>query len=254
MYQMILAVIISLYGLLIGSFLNVLIYRLPRKENFVLARSYCPKCNHQLAAGDLIPLFSYIFSGGKCRYCRQPISPRYPLIELLNSVIYLLIYLRAGLTANAIFDMVLSSMIIVIAFIDYDTKKITNASNLVIVLLSIVKILIVRTPISQIFATILFAVIFCCLSGALSLLFKRMLIGMGDIKYLLASSLYFSLNQFTFIVFSSFIVAGCFVISALLSGKLKLKDNIALGPFLALSSILALLIYSDNSLLILAWS
>ncbi len=246
MNQIIWAVIITLYGLLIGSFLNVLIYRIPRKENFVMGRSYCPNCNHQLSASDLVPLLSFIFSNGKCRYCQQKISLRYPCVEALNAAIYLLIFLRAGLSVDALFDMLLSSIIIVIAFIDYDTKKINNLSNIVIILLAIVKLVFIGKPFDQFFATILFAIIFCCFIGVLSLLFKRALIGMGDIKYLLAISLYFSLNQFIILLFATFMVAGCFVVGALLSGKLKLQDSIVLGPFLAFSSIVVILFYSDK--------
>ncbi len=252
--QITIAIIISLYGLLIGSFLNVLIYRLPRKENFIMSRSYCPKCCHQLTARDLIPLFSYLFAGGKCRYCKQPISIRYPLIELLNGVIYLLIYLRIGLSAYALLNMILCSTIIVIAFIDFDTKKIYNTSNIAIMLLAIIKLVVVDTSLHRFVATILFAIIVCSLLGIMSLLFKKMLIGMGDIKYILAISLYFSLNQFIILLLTTFIVAGVFAITALLMGRLKVKDSIAFGPFLAVSSIFVILFYSDKVLSMLTWS
>lgn len=73
-------------GLLVGSFLNVCVYRLPRKQSIAKGRSYCPSCGHTLAALDLIPIISFLFLGRRCRYCRHPISWRYPLVELWCAV------------------------------------------------------------------------------------------------------------------------------------------------------------------------
>lgn len=80
----------GLLGLLIGSFLNVCIYRLPRKETIVRGHSYCPHCHHHLSAKDLIPLLSYFFLHRRCRYCNQPISPRYARIESVTAIIFIL--------------------------------------------------------------------------------------------------------------------------------------------------------------------
>ncbi|MBE6836333.1 MAG: prepilin peptidase [Ruminococcaceae bacterium] len=88
-----LSVVIFLFGIVIGSFLNVLIYRLPIGLDFKKGSSFCPKCNHDLKWYDLIPLFSYIFLGGKCRYCKARISPQYPIVESLNGIMYVLAFL-----------------------------------------------------------------------------------------------------------------------------------------------------------------
>jgi len=83
---------IFILGLIIGSFLNAVIYRLKAKEKIVFARSHCPKCGHILGFWDLIPLFSFIFLKGRCRYCQAKISWQYPLIELATALIFLLGY------------------------------------------------------------------------------------------------------------------------------------------------------------------
>lgn len=80
----------ALFGLLIGSFLNVCIYRLPAGITIVRGRSFCPNCKHSLSAMDLFPVFSYLLLGRRCRYCREPISPRYACVELLTSVYFAL--------------------------------------------------------------------------------------------------------------------------------------------------------------------
>jgi len=79
----------GLFGLLIGSFLNVCIYRLPRKENIAVGRSHCTSCGHTLSASDLIPVLSYLLLRRRCRYCGQPISPRYAIVESLTAILYM---------------------------------------------------------------------------------------------------------------------------------------------------------------------
>ena len=86
-------IIVFLFGAVIGSFLNVLIFRLPKKENVVSESSHCMSCNHKLGPADLVPIFSWLFLGGKCRYCKAKISPQYPIIETLNAVMYVLLFL-----------------------------------------------------------------------------------------------------------------------------------------------------------------
>src|SRR5689334_13592750 len=80
---------ITLVGLLVGSFLNVLIIRIPEKKPWANERSECPNCKHQLAAKDLVPVFSWLFLKGKCRYCQAPISKQYPLVEIANAFLWL---------------------------------------------------------------------------------------------------------------------------------------------------------------------
>lgn len=85
-------VIFFLFGTVIGSFLNVLIYRIPKGENVTTENSHCMSCNHKLYPIDLVPLFSWIFLGGKCRYCKAKISVQYPIVEAINGIMYALIF------------------------------------------------------------------------------------------------------------------------------------------------------------------
>lgn len=85
-------------GTLFGSFLSLATYRIPRHEDIVATRSYCPTCKHKLGFFDLIPVFSYIIIGGKCKYCKEKISPRYFLLETLNGIVFVVFYLLFGYT------------------------------------------------------------------------------------------------------------------------------------------------------------
>ena len=91
----------AILGLLIGSFLNVCIYRLPAHETIIRGHSYCPRCHHDLSGADLVPVFSYLLLGRRCRYCREPISPRYARIELLTAAYFILVAWLWGPTRAA---------------------------------------------------------------------------------------------------------------------------------------------------------
>ena len=89
--EIIFYILIFIIGSLFGSFYTLAIYRIPKKQDITHTHSYCPNCNHKLGLLDLIPIFSYIFLLGKCRYCKEKIRPRYLIIEILSGVLFLLI-------------------------------------------------------------------------------------------------------------------------------------------------------------------
>jgi leader peptidase (prepilin peptidase)/N-methyltransferase len=112
------AAYIFLFGLCLGSFLNVCIHRLPKGESVVRPRSRCPRCGQAIAAYDNIPLVSYALLGGRCRHCRARISPVYPLVEALTGAALLLAYWRFGLTADGLKAALLAAAMIVLFFTD----------------------------------------------------------------------------------------------------------------------------------------
>ena len=123
----------GLLGLLVGSFSNVLIWRLPRGENIAFPPSHCPKCDHALAPKDLVPLFSWLSLGGKCRYCRAPINPRYPVVELLTGIGYAALAAAFPLGvygAGTLGLMVLFTILLVGSAIDLDTMTIPDELTL----------------------------------------------------------------------------------------------------------------------------
>lgn len=108
-----------IFGAIIGSFLNVLILKLPLKEPIlIINRSKCPNCNHTIYWYHNIPLFSYIFLIGKCAYCKRKISFQYFLVEFLSAIITLFLFLKLGLTQEFLFMILLSYILIVLSFID----------------------------------------------------------------------------------------------------------------------------------------
>lgn len=112
----------ALFGLLIGSFLNVCIYRWPRDLSVVRPRSRCPECEAPIAAFDNIPVLSYLLLRRRCRHCRAPISARYPAVELMTALIFALLVWRFGLTPTTLRYCALIAMLIVLGFADVETR------------------------------------------------------------------------------------------------------------------------------------
>ena len=145
-YPTLVAFILSiLLGLSVGSFLNVVIYRLPKEMSLARPASHCPKCDYTLRWYDNIPVLSYIMLGGKCRKCKTKISPRYITVELLNAVLWAVsVLLFFELTPNGIvltlIGWVLSSVLISVTFIDIDEMIIFDRFNIIVAVLGVIAI------------------------------------------------------------------------------------------------------------------
>ncbi|MDD2362299.1 MAG: prepilin peptidase [Oscillospiraceae bacterium] len=230
-----------LIGLIIGSFLNVLIYRVPLKLSFVKGASFCPKCKHKLSWLDLFPVLSYIFLFGKCRYCKDGISPRYPAIELLNALCYYLVYLRFGLTPAAFVYAVICSCLIVLAMIDYDHKIIPDRFNIIIgigalILGFITKDVTWTERIIGFFAVSLPLLIIALITGG---------VGEGDVKLIAVCGLLLGWKLILLTMLFASVFAAIFGIVLIAIKKAKGKTQLPFGPFIAFSVIICML-YGEN--------
>jgi leader peptidase (prepilin peptidase)/N-methyltransferase len=123
-------VAVSMFGLAFGSFLNVCIFRLPRKESVIAPRSHCPQCNHPIRWYDNVPLLSYLLLGGRCRDCRARISPLYPAVEALTAVLLILTFHRYGLSPEFVKFSILGMMLLVLIFTDLLARRIPHPVTL----------------------------------------------------------------------------------------------------------------------------
>ena len=130
LFFMFIYIISFIFGSLIGSFLNVCIYRMPRNLSIITPSSRCPACNIPINPYDNIPILSYILLGGKCRICKAKISFRYPLVEFLNASLYFLVLWRFGLGWHIPVYFVFCSALVVITFIDLDFQIIPDRITL----------------------------------------------------------------------------------------------------------------------------
>ena len=134
-------IIIFLLGIVIGSFLNVCIYRIPKHENITIERSHCMNCGNVLKWYELIPVISFLLQGGKCRNCKVKLSVQYPVIELLSGILYLSVFMVCGFSIKTVPACLLSSVLIVISVIDFRTFEIPIGCNIFIFILGIINLI-----------------------------------------------------------------------------------------------------------------
>ncbi len=145
--DILLYILIFIIGTLFGSFYTLAVYRIPKRQDITHTHSYCPNCNHKLGILDLVPIFSYIFLGGKCRYCKQKIRPRYLILEILSGILFLLMAIFMNLKmeqlemikiAQFCFMVLYITFIILICGIDKETKKMDKLVLIYGVVISII--------------------------------------------------------------------------------------------------------------------
>lgn len=231
---------VVLFGLCIGSFLNVCIYRIAREESISFPPSRCTSCGYELKPKDLVPVLSYAFLGGKCRSCKEKISIRYPLIELLNALLYVVIYLNYGFSFELFKFAVFASLMIVIGFIDFDTKYVFNSTVIFGVIIGIVFLLAEWIITKNIpWTNIAGAAIGLGVIWAIVTLTGGM--GEGDIDIALICGLFIGIKGIVVTLFLAFIFGGVIAVFIMV---LKLKDRkseMAFGPYLAIGGMIAML-------------
>lgn len=233
-------IIIFLYGIIIGSFLNVLIYRIPEKENIATKRSHCMACGHKLQWYDLVPLASYMTLRGKCRYCKAEISAQYPLVEGLNGLGYVLIFAVNGFSWLSILFSLTYSMFIVISVIDWRTYEIPFSLNVAIFVIAVIRLLIYRENIFE------YILGFFVVSGfmLIALLIGRKIAGVdafggGDIKLMAAAGLLVGAR----LVVLAFVI-GCILGAVIHSIRMRISEQdhvLAFGPYLCAGLFVAML-------------
>jgi leader peptidase (prepilin peptidase)/N-methyltransferase len=226
-----LALLVFVLGLLIGSFLNVCIYRIPNRETIVYGTSRCPRCHNSLGALDLIPVVSFLVLKGSCRFCQAPISWRYPLVELLTGLIFFIGYSSIGAHPLLIKYLFLFSLLIVISFIDIDRQLIPD---------QLVLAVLVWGMAWQFIAPELswrHSLLGALLGGGILLLIAVISkggMGGGDIKLMFAAGWVLGGWLTALALFIACVVGALIGGFLLATGIKKRKDPIPFGPFLAM--------------------
>ena len=232
------AVIVGISGLLLGSFLNVCIHRLPRDTSIVFPASHCPHCGTAIPPWLNIPVLSYLLLKGRCRSCEAAISPRYPLVELLTALLGLALYHRFGLTPLFFVLALLSAALIVVTFIDLEHQIIPDEITL--------------TGIAVGFASSFFlpvgwlASLLGILAGGGSLLliawgYERCTgtegMGGGDVKLLAMLGAFLGWQSVPFIIFVSSLAGSAIGVAVMLATKRDRRLAIPFGPFLVIGAL-----------------
>ena len=236
--------IVITVGLLFGSFTNVIIARMPVGESIVFPPSHCPHCHERLRALDLVPVFSYLFLRGSCRYCQQSISIRYPLVEVLCALLFMILYLRWGLTMTTVSGCVFAVILLGAAFIDIDhgiiPDRLTYPGIIIGLILSFGTLGFLPALYGTLaFGGLMFAVAFISKGG----------MGGGDVKLAAVIGAFTGVTgSAVTLLLASFsgAVFGLIIMAVKKTGR---KTPIKFGPFLAVSAYIAFL-FADT---IVSW-
>jgi len=243
----ILYIFIFIFGLIIGSFLNAVIWRLYKEESILTkTRSYCIKCRHKLGIRDLVPLFSFVFLRGKCRFCRKKISWQYPLVELTTGILFLLIFIKywsGCLTDWQVSLQIISGWVFIsflIVIFVYDLKyylildKITVPAMILAVILNLI--------LGIVWWKLLLAAI---IGGGLFwfqyVISKGKWVGGGDIRLGILMGLMLAWPQIITALFFAYVTGAIIGVGLILSKRKTMKSAVPMGTFLTIGTVIALL-------------
>ena len=234
-------IIFFIFGLIVGSFLNAVIFRLHSGESFLLGRSHCMHCKHELAPLDLVPVFSFIFLSGKCRYCKSKLSWQYPIVEFLTGLIFAVLFAQGQMpliSPKFLFELVMAGFFIVVGVFDLKHYLILDK----VVFPGLVVVLIYNIFAGQIFLGLIsgFGVAgFFLLQYVFS---KGKWIGFGDVKFGLLLGNFASWPMSLVLIMLAYFLGAIVGIVLILSGKKKLGSKLPFGVFLSASAIITMII------------
>jgi leader peptidase (prepilin peptidase) / N-methyltransferase len=230
-------------GLLVGSFLNVVVYRLPRDESLMHPRSRCPSCETQLRAVDNIPVVSWLALRGRCHHCKAPISARYPLVELSTAVLYAAVVATQDDAARIVLGLLLVTALVPITLIDIDLRIIPNRITGPAAVAALVAVAVLDTD-------FLVEAIVAGIAGGGFFLIAALLyprgMGMGDVKLAGVLGLYLGRAVAPAILIA--LVSGVLVGAAIIVRKGAVegrKTAVPFGPFLALGGMIAFFVGNE---------
>lgn len=244
-------IIVFIAGLLIGSFLNVCIYRLPRGESIVFPSSHCPACNKPVKPYDNIPVLSFIFLMGKCRTCGVPISWKYPLVELLHAFGYVFILHQFGFSLQTLIYALFFSSLVVVTFIDLSHQIIPDVITLPGMVLGLIagSTVLPLGPLRSLIGLVAGGGIFYLIAVLSVVILKKEGMGGGDIKLIAMMGAFIGWKGILLTIFLAALsgsVGGLLLI--FLKGRNR-SEPIPFGPFLVLGALVSLFWGSE----ILGW-
>lgn len=220
-----------LFGTVFGSFCNAWAWRIVHNEKISKGRSHCPKCGHVLGVPDLIPLFSWLFLKGKCRYCKEPISPRYILAEAVLGLYFLSVYLVYGLSWTCLRLLILGGLLLICSLTDLETMEIPDAMLIAAAAAALLRLTEQGGWKSALIGCFAVSVPLLLLVLLMDRLLKKETMGGGDIKLMAVLGLHFGAAKTLFIL-----IAAC-VLGIVLAVIQKKKPDVRFpfGPILAIA-------------------
>lgn len=239
LFKILFYTVVFLLGISIGSFLNVVILRLPRNESLIKRSSHCMTCGTKIRARDLIPVFSWLALKGKCHSCGEKISPRYPIVESLNGLLFVLTFWVLDANAGAIITCVLMSLLVVVGFMDWDTMEIDER------ILGLIAVLVIPSHIfteqstikNRIIGALIISVPFFFI-GEISRSFIKKKFGedfraieLGDTLLMIAAGAYLGTKAIIVSALFGIVIAA---VAGLINKMVSGESKFAFGPYLSI--------------------
>lgn len=230
-------------GLCVGSFLNVVIYRVPREMSLSKPSSHCTACSYKLKWFDNIPVLSFLMLKGKCRSCKQKISPRYTIVELANALLWVLaahLYMEQYIYMIAV--MIATSALICIFFIDLEHMLIFDRFHFILLVCAVCAIIFDSSTkwYDHIIGSLAAMIVFLALYYGSILLLKKEGLGFGDVKYAIVTGLLLGWQKFILSIFIASITAAIIMITANRINKTDKQTEYPFAPFLVIGTLIAL--------------
>lgn len=239
-------IFVTLAGACLGSFLNVVIYRLPQSLSIIRPSSFCPACRKPIAALENVPVISYLLLRGRCSGCKAPISVLYPLVEIITAACALGLWLRFGLSLGFFLYLIFSGILIVCSVIDLVHLLIPEILVLPGVALGIALHITEGTVLSSLAGIVLGGGLICLVRIIGGLVYHREVMGFGDVELAGMIGAFLGL-KYTFIAILLAALLGALIAGIYLVGTRKERQTpIPFGPFLSLGALLALYVQGLN--------
>ncbi|HSX14529.1 MAG TPA: prepilin peptidase [Candidatus Saccharimonadales bacterium] len=243
------AILVGLLGLMVGSFINAVVWRIHEHKPIARDRSECENCHHKLGLWDLIPVFSWLFLKGRCRYCHKPISVQNPLVELLTGGLFMLSYIQLAPVStlgriNFVVWLYVLGSLIVLSLYDWRWMLLPDVVMMPALLVALIP-LVAAIATGQPHQVWLGPIIAALLAGGsfylLAAVSSGRWMGGGDIKLVALIGLVLGLQMTVVAMFLAFTIAAVVSLGLIATKRKTRRDHIAFGPFLALGCVLAML-------------
>lgn len=246
-YNLLILIYVFIIGNIVGSFLNVCIYRIPRGESVVSPPSHCPKCGYKIRWYDNIPLISYfILLQGKCRECKEKIPLRYPIVEIFTGIVWTIVFLRFGMTIETLKIFMFTSILIVLSYIDINEYILPDKLTFFLFISGVALFFTGNNSLESSFlgaAAYSFPFLILYVFGEDVL--KKDVMGFGDIKLAAGVGAYIGYTSFfkLYLFFTIAFVTGAIISVFLILFKIRKREELVpFGPYIALSAFISILI------------
>lgn len=233
------SILVLITGCLTGSFLNVVIYRLPREKSLVWPGSKCPGCDNPIAFYDNIPVISWLMLKGKCRKCNEKISIRYPIVELITGILFFLIYKSTGMSLNWMFLSYFVCLMVVITWIDIDFMLILHSITYPAIVIGFIYSYINNALPQSILGFIIGTVLFYLIAKISFVVMKKEGMGMGDVAFVALLGTWLGVTNLLGSLFISFLLGSLIgVVFLAVKGR---SEHFPFGPSLAIGALITVL-------------